>query len=342
MLLHEPLCCEAYAVPSESLECCDTEPCGCHSFHAWLDENHQNVRFSEAHHRPDSEASNGGALSGLESQMDHGILQCIRFATVLGSISALADNFTANALGIFSPAITLVIFAIISGARGQKLDTETAFTTIAILSMVTHPANMVMTIVPRVVGSFASFERIQSFLLRPVLHDDRGNLPKVIHGSQELVPGLTSPDPAIVLHQVRIGHKQPILDNLNLKVAPGSTTIISGPVGSGKTTLLRTILGEIKLAHGLVKISTREVAYCAQRPWLPSGTIREVIHGMSDRIDNKWYDEVTRICCFTHDFDSLPEGDETEIGSRGLNLSGGQRQRVVGHCIALYAVNSQC
>jgi hypothetical protein len=53
-----------------------------------------------------------------------------------------ADMVTANALGIFSPAITLAIYAVITGIKGSSLDTETAFTTIAILGMTTHPANM--------------------------------------------------------------------------------------------------------------------------------------------------------------------------------------------------------
>lgn len=60
-------------------------------------------------------------------------------------------NASANALGIFTPAITLVIFAIMSYFRGETLDAEAAFTTVAILTMVTHPANMVMTIIPRIV-----------------------------------------------------------------------------------------------------------------------------------------------------------------------------------------------
>ena len=59
----------------------------------------------------------------------------------------------ANALGIFSPAITLIIFAVVSGARGRNLDTGTAFTTMAILSMV-------MTVIPRAVAAFSGFERI--------------------------------------------------------------------------------------------------------------------------------------------------------------------------------------
>jgi hypothetical protein len=40
-----------------------------------------------------------------------------------------SDVIIANALGIFSPAITLVIAALVSVAHDGKLDTETAFTT---------------------------------------------------------------------------------------------------------------------------------------------------------------------------------------------------------------------
>ncbi|KFX93219.1 hypothetical protein O988_06925 [Pseudogymnoascus sp. VKM F-3808] len=240
-------------------------------------------------------------------------------------------NASANALGIFSPAVTLVIFAVIAGVHGRSLDTETAFTTMAILSMVTHPANMVMTIVPRAVGAFAGFDRIQSFLLQPSLHNFRGSLPKATSNNSSWDPTsgqLTKPSPAILLQHLSIGDKQLILKDVNLAVTPGSMVIISGPVGSGKSTLLRAMLGETVPAYGLIKLSTQRIAYCAQKPWLPRGTIREVIHGTTGRVDTKWYQEVKEICCLTHDFNSLPDGDETQIGSRGLNLSGGQRQRV--------------
>ncbi|KAI1820889.1 putative ABC transporter [Xylaria intraflava] len=232
------------------------------------------------------------------------------------------NNASANALGIFSPAITLVLFAMISGARGHDLDTQTAFTTIAILGMITHPANMVMTIVPRAVGALAGFKRIQAFLLRPPLQDRRGALPKSASDS------LTEADPAIQIRQLSIGQKQLILKDMDIQVPAGSFTIISGPTGSGKSTLMRAILGEVVPACGSIDLSTRRIAYCSQRPWLPNGTIREAICGVTDQYDETLYREVINLCCLAQDFDSLPEGDETQIGSRGLNLSGGQRQRV--------------
>lgn len=223
-------------------------------------------------------------------------------------------------------------------ARGASLDTETAFTTMAILSMVTHPANMVMTIIPRAVAAFAGFERIQAFLLRPSLQDSRGALSKPTLSSMPWNSSsgqLTSPGLAIQIRQLSIGRKDMILGDINIDVQAHSLTIISGPTGSGKSTLFRAILGEVLPARGSISLSTRSIAYCAQRVWLPSGTIKEIICGaerVDDAIihgDDKWYDTVTSLCCLNHDFNSLPDGDQTQIGSRGLNLSGGQKQRLV-------------
>ncbi|KAI0535783.1 putative ABC transporter [Xylaria digitata] len=245
-------------------------------------------------------------------------------------------NMSANALGIFSPAITLVIFAVISSSQGRELDTETVFTTVAILSMITHPANMIMTIVPRAVSAFAGFERIQSFLVRPSLETYRTTKSEsVINRLPQNVPShqVTS-NPAIRIEQLRIGQEHVVLEGVNIEVAAGSFAIVSGPTGSGKTTLLRAIIGEISPTHGSISLATEPIAYCAQRPWLPSGTVRDVICGAPNTAvdltenDERWYHEVTEICCLTHDFESFPAADQTQVGSRGLNLSGGQRQRV--------------
>ncbi|KAI0555381.1 putative ABC transporter [Xylaria curta] len=243
----------------------------------------------------------------------------------------------ANALGIFSPVITLVVFAIISAARDRTLDTETAFTTMAILSMITHPANMVMTIVPRAVAAFSGFERIQTFLLQQPLQAYCGTLPRINTHTVVWDPSsghLTKPGPAIQIRDAAIGTKELILKNINIELAAGSFTILSGPTGSGKSSLLRSLIGEVVPTHGSIKLLSRQIAYCAQKPWLPNGTIKNAIRGFADMHDavgsglQEWYDKVTKVCCLAQDFSSLYDGDQTQIGSRGLNLSGGQRQRV--------------
>ncbi len=180
-----------------------------------------------------------------------------------------------------------------------------------------------MTIVPRVVAAFAGFERIQAYLLRPRLADERRTQP----GSRKGVPL------AVDIQGVTLGEPRPILTDVNIEVASGSLTIISGSVGSGKSTLLRAILGGIRPARGCIKLASRRVAYCAQTPWLHNGTIKQAICGLGGdghRDDSGWYQRVVEACCLGHDLDLLPDGDRMDVGSGGLNLSGGQRQRVVG------------
>jgi ATP-binding cassette, subfamily C (CFTR/MRP), member 1 len=110
--------------------------------------------------------------------------------------------------------------------------------------------------------------------------------------------------------------------------------MVAGPVGSGKTTLANAILGEVPFVAGSISVSSTRIGYCQQSPWLPSGTIKEVICGFL-REDPGWYEQVVRLCCLHEDILSFPKGDQTMIGSRGLNLSGGQRQRVVSRILLL-------
>ncbi|KAI1150041.1 ABC transporter-like protein [Nemania diffusa] len=304
-------------------------------------------RFVAKHLQPQQKAWNSATQSRIAATSS--VLSSIRVVKMLGfqyyitnRIRELRDaelwtasklrwvtvyyNASANGLGIFSPAITLVIFAVISSVKGRDLDTETAFTTVAILGMVTHPANMIMTIVPRVMAAFAGFERIHTFLLRPSLQANREVLPSVPNRvSCDANPGL-----AIQIKQLQVGAKHPILENININAIGGSFNILTGPTGSGKSTLIRAMLGEIIPTHGSISLLTQKIAYCSQRPWLPNGTIKEVIYGAAELMQDHdiWYQEVIKLCCLAHDFDSLPDADQTQIGSRGLNLSGGQRQRV--------------
>lgn len=45
-------------------------------------------------------------------------------------------------------------------------------------------------------------------------------------------------------------------------------------------------------------------------------------------MDRRRYDETLRICALERDMELFEQGDQTEIGERGLNLSGGQKQRI--------------
>jgi ATP-binding cassette, subfamily C (CFTR/MRP), member 1 len=230
----------------------------------------------------------------------------------------------ANALGIFSPVVTFVIFVLMAHRNGLELDTETAFTTTALLGLVTHPANMIMTIIPQAVGSLVASIRIQRYLLQPRRSDQRLCLTTVAGGSKSIAP-------AIRFDNVTIKHGSSTvnaLSNINFTVDKGSIIVCSGPTGSGKTILAKAILGEMPISAGSLAVSSTRIGYCEQTPWLPIGTLKNAICGFS-MPDETWYREVVRLCCLEYDLMQLTDGDQTLIGSRGLNLSGGQRQRVV-------------
>ncbi|UNI24737.1 hypothetical protein JDV02_010462 [Purpureocillium takamizusanense] len=99
----------------------------------------------------------------------------------------------------------------------------------ATLAIVTHPANMIMTIVPQAVTALASFERIQDYLLEGSFTDQR----RVV-GSPP-------------------GSENPILHDLSMSMNKGTITICSGPVGSGKTALARACDQSTWLPHGTIR-----------------------------------------------------------------------------------------
>jgi ATP-binding cassette subfamily C (CFTR/MRP) protein 1 len=104
--------------------------------------------------------------------------------------------------------------------------------------------------------------------------------------------------------------------------------MICGPVGSGKSTLLKLLLGEMPFTSGSVATRFSRAAYCSQSPWSIWGTVQNNIVGISEW-DKTWYDTIVSACALSADFEELPNGDQTHVGTRGSRLSGGQQMRVV-------------
>uniref|UniRef100_A0A8C7H080 ATP-binding cassette, sub-family C (CFTR/MRP), member 8 n=1 Tax=Oncorhynchus kisutch TaxID=8019 RepID=A0A8C7H080_ONCKI len=134
----------------------------------------------------------------------------------------------------------------------------------------------------------------------------------------------------------------PTLSNINIKVPFGQLTMIVGQVGCGKSSLLLAALGEMQRVSGTVTWNMSEpaveargsVAYASQKPWLLNATLVENITFEMPMIKPR-YKAVIEACSLQPDIDILPQGDQTEIGERGIILSGGQRQRI-GVARALY------
>jgi len=116
------------------------------------------------------------------------------------------------------------------------------------------------------------------------------------------------------------------LRNISYTVKAGELMIIVGRVGSGKSSVLMSILGELPLASGRMKIRGK-LSYSAQEPWIFAGSVRDnVLFGKP--YDEKRYKEVLHVCSLDKDIKLFPQGDETVVGERGVSLSGGQRARI--------------
>jgi len=122
-------------------------------------------------------------------------------------------------------------------------------------------------------------------------------------------------------------YPKPVLNDLNLHIAPGQLCGVVGRVGSGKSSLCSAILNETELGEGSTVSTSGSVAYVAQSAWILNKTVRDnILFGLP--YDKERYDAVVRACQLTHDLSMLENGDMTEIGERGINLSGGQKQRI--------------
>lgn len=224
-----------------------------------------------------------------------------------------------------------------------------AFTSIALIALLTTPVVEFIQLLPLVVQSLGCFSRIQDFCNYTRESGPSNESTDVLHPSehsQETAFGLESlaiSNPPL-LKQKHIaswesqsfgwGKGQIVLHDITVEVPRGMLTVVVGPVGSGKSSFLSAILGELKSRSSTEATEQAEgtgkcaMAYCSQSPWLENGTLRQNILGVSI-LERKWYDSVISACGLEADLKVLESGDLTVIGSNGVNLSGGQKQRVV-------------
>jgi ABC-type multidrug transport system fused ATPase/permease subunit len=146
----------------------------------------------------------------------------------------------------------------------------------------------------------------------------------------------------IRLEGVEFGYEpgRPVLRDVDLDVAAGSTVALIGPTGCGKTTLTALIPRFYDVGAGRVTVDgadvrdvtldslRADVGIVSQDTFLFSTTVAEnIAYGTPGATP----EEIVRAArqAQAHEFIcDLPDGYETRVGERGLTLSGGQRQRI--------------
>uniref|UniRef100_A0A9J8BPC1 ATP-binding cassette, sub-family C (CFTR/MRP), member 8b n=1 Tax=Cyprinus carpio carpio TaxID=630221 RepID=A0A9J8BPC1_CYPCA len=235
-------------------------------------------------------------------------------------------------------AAVLTIFAVhvhVHSGTDFDLSPAVAFGSLSLFHILVTPLFLLSSVLHSTVKALVSVQKLSEFLgsteieidQDPVVQttatdNNNSNIKSIVNGYFTWTQGC------------------PTLSNIDIKVPFGQLTMIVGQVGCGKSSLLLAALGEMQKISGNItwnNILTAcvfrkrgSVAYASQRPWLLNATVEENI--LFDMAPNeKRYKEVIEVCQLQPDIDTLPQGDQTVIGERGIILSGGQRQRI---CVA--------
>ncbi|TGO79257.1 hypothetical protein BELL_0038g00020 [Botrytis elliptica] len=133
----------------------------------------------------------------------------------------------------------------------------------------------------------------------------------------------------------------PIFTGLNITIKKGQFAALVGPSGCGKTSIVSLLERFYDVQKGKIlcndtdisELDVREyrkmISLVAQEPTLFEGTIKENIYlGVDESTPEETLHKVCRDAEI-HDFImSLPDGYNTNVGTKGVALSGGQKQRI--------------
>ncbi|KAF8549145.1 P-loop containing nucleoside triphosphate hydrolase protein [Imleria badia] len=250
--------------------------------------------------------------------------------------------------------VTIVSFWHFAVIRGQTLTPSTAFTSILVFNEMKFALNALPETFINMLQGFVSLRRIEKYL-----HGAEVNpVPPLDMQSQQIaLQNATITWPQDRLHQS--GSATPsttgtprgkfVLLDLALSFPEGELSLVCGKLGSGKTLLLLALLGEADVLAGQVvcprsppnilagfseKIASPEnwvvrgvCAFVPQTAWLRNASIKDNIL-FNLPFDEERYQKTIKACALESDLLILEDGDESEIGERGVNLSGGQKARV--------------
>ncbi|WP_168581860.1 ABC transporter ATP-binding protein [Gephyromycinifex aptenodytis] len=137
-----------------------------------------------------------------------------------------------------------------------------------------------------------------------------------------------------------VGVSHLVLADLDARIAPGATVLVTGPTGSGKSTLLGLLMrfddpqqgrverGGVDLRDQRFEDVAASVAYVPQDPVVFSGTLAENIQLGDAGASQEQIEAAARRAQLGDVIARDPRGLQQTLGHRGNTLSGGERQRV--------------
>jgi ABC-type multidrug transport system fused ATPase/permease subunit len=200
----------------------------------------------------------------------------------------------------------------------------------ALFGILTFPMRVVGFLLEELPRAVVAADRLEGVLATP-------SRPRPDAGAEFDLPGGPL---AVEVEGLRFGYGgAPVLDGIDLALAPGEVVALVGATGSGKSSLCHLLarlhepdagrirLGGFDLRDARPETVRAHVALAFQEAFLLASSVRENLtlgEPVADD-DLHWALERARADRFVA---RLPDGLDQQLGERGVTLSGGQRQRL--------------
>ncbi len=235
-----------------------------------------------------------------------------------------------QALIIATAMTAMMTLAALSVARGSM--TLGDFVLINAFTMqIFMPLNFLGFVYREIRGSLANIEKMFDLLTLKPKVEDLTNARQLITTNGE-----------ISFEQVGF-YYQPqrrILNKISFKVKPGQKVAVVGGSGGGKSTLVKLLFRFYDVTEGRILIDNQDIRQVTQHSLrravgiVPQDTvlfndtiIENIRYGRTDASEAE-IEEAIDMAHLREFINSLPEGEMTMVGERGLKLSGGEKQRV--------------
>lgn len=280
-----------------------------------------------------------------------GRLKEIRGREIRSIQTLLAIRNAILCIALSIPTFASMLAFITYSLTNHKLDPAPIFSSLALFNSLRMPLNILPLVIGQVTDAWTAFSRIENFLLAEEQKEDIERDESIENAIEvdsasftwERLPTDEKDASNAEKKTVPIRQKEnstpkddetsqdaptePFkLHEMTFEVGRNELLAVIGTVGCGKSSLLSALAGDMRLMNGTVRISTTR-AFCPQYAWIQNTSVKNNIL-FGKQYEESWYEKVIDACALNPDLEILPNGDETEIGERGITVSGGQKQRL--------------
>lgn len=249
--------------------------------------------------------------------------------------SALAGRWRMATMSLIFAAVPAVLYLVAGlplGGQAMSIGTLVAFT--GLQAGIFRPVMGLMSISIQWVSAMALFSRVFEFL-------DADQALPVPDNPQRLVPEEVNAEVELTDVSFRYpGATTDTLQQINLKLEPGTMTAVVGATGSGKSTLgslLPRLLDPSSGSVHLAGVNLRDmrpedvadiVSVVAQESYLLHASVRDNLLWAAPHASEEQLWLALEAAQIAQLIRGLPQGLDTQVGQRGHRFSGGEQQRL--------------